>query len=124
MAVFLEDSASPNKSRTPLAWKSTRTWCAGFWRTILSQSPEEKVPSWLSATAEARDSLWSIDLFRCESILLKSFWVMVVMDVFTRRIVGFGVEPAHIDGISVCRMFNQARCDQTLHRKLNRFAAY
>jgi len=23
---------------------------------------------------------------------------MVVMDVFTRRIVGFGVEPAHIDG--------------------------
>ena len=37
---------------------------------------------------------------------------MVVMDVFTRRIVGFGVEPAHIDGISVCRMFNQARGSQ------------
>ena len=28
-------------------------------------------PSWLSAIAEARDSLWSVDLFRCESILLK-----------------------------------------------------
>jgi hypothetical protein len=50
-------------------------------------------PSWLSAIAEARDSLWSVDLFRCESILLKSFWVMVVIDVFTRRIVGFGAEP-------------------------------
>jgi hypothetical protein len=46
-------------------------------------------PSWLSALAEARDSLWSVDLFRCESILLKSFWVMVVTDVYTRRIVGF-----------------------------------
>ena len=33
---------------------------------------------------------------------------MVVMDVFTRRIVGFGIEPAHIDGVSVCRMFNDA----------------
>ncbi len=76
-------------------------------------------PSWLSAIAEARDSLWSIDLFRCESILLKSFWVMVVMDVFTRRIVGFGVEPAHIDGVSVCRMFNHARCGQPLPRRLS-----
>jgi len=70
-------------------------------RRILANHPLPKSggegPSWLSAIAEARDSLWSIDLFRCESILLKSFWVMVVMDAFTRRIVGFGVEPAHIE---------------------------
>ena len=33
---------------------------------------------------------------------------MLVMDVFTRRIIGFGVEPANIDGISVCRMFHCA----------------
>jgi putative transposase len=78
-----------------------------------------KGPSWLSVIAEARDSLWSVDLFRCESILLKSFWVMVVMDIFTRRIVGFGVERAHIDGISVCRMFNQARCAQPLPKRLS-----
>jgi hypothetical protein len=44
----------------------------------------------------------------------ESFWVMVVMDVFSRRIVGFGIEAAHIDGISVCRMFNQARYGQPL----------
>jgi putative transposase len=91
-------------------------------RRILANHPLPqsggKGPSWLSAIAEARDSLWSADLFRCESILLKSFWVMVVMDVFTRRIVGFGVEPAHIDGISVCRMFNQARCAQPLAKRL------
>jgi putative transposase len=92
-------------------------------RRILTNHPLPKSggtgPSWLSAIAEARDSLWSVDLFRCESILLKSFWVIVVMDVFSRRIVGFGVEPAHIDGISVCRMFNQARCGQPLPKRLS-----
>ena len=30
------------------------------------------------------------------------------MDVFTRRIIGFGVECAEINGVSVCRMFNHA----------------
>src|SRR5215475_4442189 len=32
---------------------------------------------------------------------------MVVMDVFTRRIIGFGVERADPCGASICRMFNQ-----------------
>ena len=49
---------------------------------------------------------YGVDLFRVESILLRSHWVMLVMDVFTRRIIGFGVERAYIDGISICRMFN------------------
>jgi putative transposase len=40
-------------------------------------------PSWLTFIGHAKDSLWSVDLFRCESILLKSYWVMIVMDVFT-----------------------------------------
>jgi putative transposase len=44
-------------------------------------------PSWLAAIAQSKDRLWSVDLFRCESILLKSYWVMVVMDVYTRRII-------------------------------------
>jgi putative transposase len=65
-------------------------------------------PSWLTFIGHVKDSLWSIDLFRCESILLRSHWIMVVMDLFTRRIVGFGVAPANIDGVSVCRMFNHA----------------
>jgi putative transposase len=55
-------------------------------------------PSWLTFIANTKDSLWSVDLFRCESILLHSHWVMVVMDVFTRRIIGFGIE-----GGAVCR---------------------
>jgi hypothetical protein len=48
-------------------------------------------PSWLTFIAHAKDSLWSVDLFRCESILLHSYWVLVVIDVFTRRIIGFGI---------------------------------
>ena len=76
-------------------------------------------PSWLSVIGQARDRLWSVDLFRTESILLKSYWVMVVMDVYTRRIVGFGVAPANLDGIRVCRMFNRAIARQAMPRLLS-----
>ncbi len=65
-------------------------------------------PSWLTFIGHVKDSLWSVDLFRRESILLRSHWVLVVMDLFTRRIIGFGFERADIDGVSVCRMFNHA----------------
>lgn len=65
-------------------------------------------PSWLALIGNTKDSLWSVDLFRCESILLKSHWVMVVMDQFTRRIIGFGVHVGDVDGRALCRMFNEA----------------
>jgi len=42
--------------------------------------PGSEGPSWLSFLGHSKDSLWSVDIFRCESILLKSHWVMVVMD--------------------------------------------
>ena len=58
-------------------------------------------PTWLTLIAQTKDSLWSLDLFRCESILLRSYWVLLVMDVFTRRIIGFGLEREYIDGLSV-----------------------
>ncbi len=76
-------------------------------------------PSWLTFIAHAKDSLWSVDLFRCESILLRSQWVLLVMDVCTRRLVGFGVERASIDGVSVCRMFNHAIAGQQLPKHLS-----
>jgi transposase InsO family protein len=65
-------------------------------------------PSGLTLIGDTADSLCNVDLFRCESIVLKSYWVMVVMDLFTRRIVGFGVAPTDVDGVAVCRMFNHA----------------
>jgi putative transposase len=76
--------------------------------------PGSHGPSWLTFIAQTKDSLWSLDFFRCESILLRSHWVMLVMDVFTRRIVGFCIESIVIDGVSVCRMFNHASAAQGL----------
>jgi hypothetical protein len=35
-------------------------------------------PSWLSFIGHAKDSLWSLDLFRCESAIVQSYWVLVV----------------------------------------------
>jgi transposase InsO family protein len=70
--------------------------------------PDDSGPSWLTFIGHAKDSLWSIDLFRCESILLNTHWVLVVMDQFTRRIIGFGVHAGDVDGIALCQMFNSA----------------
>ena len=65
-------------------------------------------PSWLSLIGHLKDSLWSIDLFRCESATLRTQRVLVVMDQYTHRIIGFGVHAGVVDGIALCRMFNQA----------------
>ena len=65
-------------------------------------------PSWLTFIGHLKDSLWSVDLFRSESILLNTHWVLVVMDQFTRRIIGFGVHAGDVDGIALCCMFNNA----------------
>ena len=65
-------------------------------RSTTGQATPANGPSWLTFIAQTKDSLWSLDLFRRESILVRSHWVLVVMDVFTRRIIGFGVERAYI----------------------------
>ena len=75
--------------------------------------PAASGPSWLTFFAQAKDSLWSVDLFRCESILLRSHWVIIVMDVFTRRIIGFGIGGQHLYGTHLCRMFNHAIAGKT-----------
>ena len=64
-------------------------------------------PSWLSLLGHTKDSLWSVDLFRCESILLQSHWVLVVMDQQTRRIIGLAAHAGAVDGASLCCMFNK-----------------
>jgi hypothetical protein len=45
---------------------------------------------------------------RCESATLRTHWVLVVMDQYTRRIIGFGVHAGKVDGVALCRMFNCA----------------
>src|SRR3984885_1134466 len=65
-------------------------------------------PSWLTFLGHMKDSLWSMDLFRCESVTLRTHWVLVVMDQYTRRIIGFGVHAGTVDGVALCRMLNRA----------------
>jgi transposase InsO family protein len=81
--------------------------------------PNNRGPSWLTTIGHAKDSLWSVDLFRCESILLKSHWVMVVMDQYTRRIIGFGVHAGDVDGPTLCRMFNQVTSGQGWPKRIS-----
>ena len=71
-------------------------------------------PSWLTFLGHMKDSLWSCDLFRCESATLRTHWVLVVMDQFTRRVIGFGVH----SGICAQRhsihdaAVNRCRCER------------
>jgi putative transposase len=34
--------------------------------------------------------------------------MLIVMDQFTRRIIGFGIHAGTVDGVALCRMFRQA----------------
>src|SRR6266850_3159927 len=70
--------------------------------------PDAGGPSWLTFIGHLKDSLWNLDLFRCESVTLRTHWVLVVMDQFTRRIVGFGVHRGVVDGVALCRMFKSS----------------
>jgi len=51
--------------------------------------------------------------------VLRSYWVLVVMDQFTRRLVGIGVHGGAITGPAVCRMFNAAVHGQGAPRHLS-----
>ena len=82
-----------------------------------SRHPGFSGPSWLTFLTHIKDSLWSVDLFRCESILLRSHWVLVVVDVFTRQIIGFGIGCEYLD-----RMLFWYSID--LQRKLETFRIY
>ena len=77
-------------------------------------------PSWLSFIGNQLDSLWSIDLFRVESILLQTHWVLVCMDQYSRRIVGFAVHKDAVTGVALCRMFNEIIKGLPLPKHLSR----
>lgn len=76
-------------------------------------------PSWLTFLGHTKDSLWSVDLFRAESIHLRSYWVMVIIDQYTRRIIGFKVHRGNISGIDLCWMFNKIISGLQLPKRLS-----
>src|SRR3984893_15473049 len=90
-------------------------------RRILSvhYRPASGDPSWLTFLGHTKDSLWSCDLFRCESATLRTHWVLVVMDQCTRRVIGFGVHCGIVDGVALCRMFHRAIRGQRLAKYLS-----
>src|SRR2546422_962402 len=71
--------------------------------------PDAGGPSWLTFLVHIKDSLWSADLFRCESAVLRTHWIPVVMDQYTCRIIGFGLHAGAVDGIALCRMRSEER---------------
>src|SRR5206468_262568 len=70
---------------------STKTWFEGFSPVTTDRNRTPGGPSWLTFIGHLKESLWSLDMFRCESATLRTHWVLVVMDQYTRRIMGFGV---------------------------------
>jgi putative transposase len=82
--------------------------CARILAVKYRPTPNDDGPSWLTFLGHMKDSLWSIDLIRCESVSLRTHWVLVVMDQYTRRIIGFGIQRGIVDGMALCRMFKDA----------------
>ena len=63
--------------------------------------------------------MWSFDLFRCVSATLRTHWVLVVMDQFTRRIIGFGVHCGTVDGGALGCLFRRAIRGKSLPKYLS-----
>ena len=70
--------------------------------------PDADGPSWLTFLGHLKDSRWSVDLLRCESAVLRTHWILVVMDQYTRRIIGLGLHARAVNGMALCRMFSHA----------------
>jgi putative transposase len=51
--------------------------------------------------------------------VLHSYWVLVVMDQFTRQLVGIGVHRGPVNGTDLCRMFNAAIHSRGIPRHLS-----
>jgi transposase InsO family protein len=69
-------------------------------------------PSWLTPIGNRKDKLWSLDFFRLESVSLKTYWVMIVMDQYTRRIIGFAIHKGNLSGGTACFMLKKILADK------------
>src|SRR3989442_2105046 len=50
--------------------------------------PDSAGPPWLPVLGHPKDSLWGLDLFRCETALLRTHRVLVLIGPFILRIHG------------------------------------
>src|SRR6516165_201159 len=98
----------PSKSLWPSAWTSTRTWCAGFLQNITGQNPDAAVRLGSPFPVRRRTVCGAPTCFVVKSLSLRTHWVLVLMDQFTRRIIGLGIHRGSVDGPSLCLMFQRA----------------
>src|SRR6516164_5530539 len=108
-----------SRSLSPSASTSTKMWSAGFSQYTSIRKPDREARPGFPLSVTLKTRLWSLDLFRCESAILRTYWVLVVMDQFTRRIVGLAAHRRVVDGVALCRMFNRAIHAQTLPKYLS-----
>jgi hypothetical protein len=74
---------SLNRSPWPSTLQSTKTWLEGFSPITTGRDRAPGGPSWLTFLGHMKETLWSMDLFRCESETLRTHWVLLVMDQYT-----------------------------------------
>ena len=65
-------------------------------------------PSWLTLIGHMKDSLWSIDLFRCESTTLRTHWSWSSWINTPAGSLGSASTPEPSMAYALCRMFNRA----------------
>jgi hypothetical protein len=93
--------------------------CRGAcWPRAICPAQEQGRPG-ARPSGTRKDRLWSLDLFGCESATWRTHWVLVVMDHWTRRIVGCGAHRGVVDWAALCRLFNCATRGQSLPRDLS-----
>jgi putative transposase len=80
-AIVVKPSTLLNFHRALVQRKYVRRILAAHYHP----SADGDAPSWLTFIGHAKDSLHSVDLFRCESVVLRPYWVLVVMDQYTRH---------------------------------------
>jgi transposase InsO family protein len=82
-------------------------------------TPDTAGPSWLTVLVTRRTVCGVWICFGANRPSSTRTWVLVVMDQWTRRIVGFGVHRGVVDGVALGRMFNRATCGQSLPNYLS-----
>ena len=71
-------------------------------------APYDGGPSWLTFLRHTRDSLCSIGLFRRESILPEIHSILLTINQFIRRMIGFGLSGCNCHQAEVCSLFDSA----------------
>jgi putative transposase len=66
-----------------------------------------------------KDSLWSLDLFRCESATLRTHRGLIVMDQFSRRIIGLVSTAASLMGWRCAGCSIESILEQSLPKYLS-----